>query len=155
MMNHPQPTPIEKLLAEKQQVQEACRKQEEKLNQTFAFIQANAGSLLLSGFSSLLFPAKPKGKNQTEKVAQDTPPPTSKLQLSDFFSLGKALLPVAWEVAQPLLVSLGIKLLRKRISNFFKPNSKEKNKKRQNKVLIYVRSDTFSSEIEFINKKHN
>ena len=91
MMNHPQPTPIEKLLAEKQQVQEACRKQEEKLNQTFAFIQANAGSLLLSGFSSLLFPAKPKGKNQTEKVAQDTPPPTNKLQLSDFFSLGKAL----------------------------------------------------------------
>ena len=129
MMKQPQPTPIEELLAEKQQVQEACRKQEEKLNQTFAFIQANAGSLLLSGFSSLLFPAKPKGKNQTEKVAQDTPPPTNKLQLSDFFSLGKALLPVAWEVAQPLLGSLGIKLLRKRISNFFKPNSKEKNKK--------------------------
>ena len=86
MMNHPQPTPIEKLLAEKQQVQEACRKQEEKLNQTFAFIQANAGSLLLSGFSSLLFPAKPKGKNQTEKVAQDTPPPTNIIN----FAVGKS-----------------------------------------------------------------
>ena len=89
MMNHPQPTPIEKLLAEKQQVQEACRKQEEKLNQTFAFIQANAGSLLLSGFSSLLFPAKPKGKNQTESCTRHSSPDKQATALG-LFLIGKS-----------------------------------------------------------------
>ena len=62
-MNHPQQTPLEKLLADKQRIQQACLEQENKINKTFTYIQENAGSLLLSGLSSLLFPAKPESNN--------------------------------------------------------------------------------------------
>ena len=50
-MNHPQQTPLEKLLADKQRIQQACLEQENKINKTFTYIQENAGSLLLSGLS--------------------------------------------------------------------------------------------------------
>ena len=55
-MNHPQQTPLEKLLADKQRIQQACLEQENKINKTFTYIQENAGSLLLSGFVIVIIP---------------------------------------------------------------------------------------------------
>ncbi len=131
-MNHPQQTPLEKLLADKQRIQQACLEQENKINKTFTYIQENAGSLLLSGLSLLLFPAKPDKKGETPQgsVASATPATTSPLGLSDYLSVGKALVPLAWEIIQPLVVSWGIRTIRKKITNLFSPSKKSSEKKK-------------------------
>ena len=131
-MNHPHQTPLEKLLADKQRIQQACLEQENKINKTFTYIQENAGSLLLSGLSSLLFPAKPDKKGETAQgtVASATPATTSPLRLSDYLSVGKALVPLAWEIIHPLVVSWGIRTIRKKITNLFSPSKKSSEKKK-------------------------
>lgn len=131
-MNHPQQTPLEKLQADKLRIQQACLEQENKINKTFTYIQENAGSLLLSGLSSLLFPAKPDKKGETAQgtVASATPATTSPLGLSDYLSVGKALVPLAWEIIQPLVVSWGIRTIRKKITNLFSPSKKSSEKKK-------------------------
>ena len=49
-MNNQQ-TPLEKLISDKERIQRQCKRQEQKLNEDFSYIQENAGSLLLSGLS--------------------------------------------------------------------------------------------------------
>lgn len=131
-MNHPQQTPLEKLLADKQRIQQACLEQEYKINKTFTYIQENAGSLLLSGLSSLLFPTKPqkKGEGEPATAAKAAPTTASPLGLSDYLSVGKALMPLAWEVIQPLVVSWGIRTIRKKITNLFSSSKKSSEKKK-------------------------
>lgn len=48
-----QQTPLEKLISDKNRLQERCT-QEQKLNADFTYIQENAASLLVSGFSALV-----------------------------------------------------------------------------------------------------
>ena len=55
-MNNPQQTPLEKLISDRRRIQQECTIQEQKLNADFSHIQENAGTLLLSGVSALLFP---------------------------------------------------------------------------------------------------
>ena len=67
-MNNPQQTPLEKLISDRRRIQQECTIQERKLNADFSYIQENAGTLLLSGVSALLFPntkAKSKGQKAT------------------------------------------------------------------------------------------
>lgn len=44
-MNNQQ-TPLEKLISDKERIQRQCKRQEQKLNEDFSYIQENAGSLL-------------------------------------------------------------------------------------------------------------
>ena len=46
MTNKQQQTPLEKLISDRQRLQEQCAVQEQKLNEHFTYIQENAGSLL-------------------------------------------------------------------------------------------------------------
>ena len=69
-MNNPQPTPLEKLISDRRRIQQECTIQEQKLNADFSYIQENAGTLLLSGVSALLFPntkTKSKGTERDRK----------------------------------------------------------------------------------------
>ena len=61
-MTYPQQTPIERLLADKQRIRQSCTEYEKRIGNSMTYIQENAGTLLLSGMSSLLFPAKPGNK---------------------------------------------------------------------------------------------
>ena len=73
-MTSNQQTPLEKLQMEKLRLTKACETQEHKLNEHFAYIQENAGSLLLSGLSSILFsssPNKGKGKSQDSSATDN------------------------------------------------------------------------------------
>lgn len=107
-------TPLERLLHEKQRVTEECELRKIKLNADCAYIQAHAGSLLLSGLSALLFP----GGNK-KQVAKSSANQTAEAALAmpwgwgDLLAVGKSLLPVAWEVAQPIIMTWGIKKVRK------------------------------------------
>lgn len=130
-------TPLEKLLADKQHIQETCLKKENQINDSFTYIQENAGSLLLSGLTSLLTSTKSSkksgSKNETEQssiVQSETPNNT--LNASDYLMVGKAMLPIVWSIVQPMAVSWCIRSLRKRITNFFFGSKKSENKKVKN-----------------------
>lgn len=111
-MNNPQiQTPLEKLISDKQRIMQECSFQEQKLNEDFLYIQDNAANLLLSGISSLLFP-KTKAKSDKTEYSPTVPAgesTTPSLGLSDYLSVVQGLLPLAWDVARPLLVSWGIR----------------------------------------------
>ncbi|WP_298546910.1 hypothetical protein [uncultured Parabacteroides sp.] len=122
-MNHPQQTPLEKLISDRRRIQQECTIQEQKLNADFSYIQENAGTLLLSGVSALLFPntkAKSKGA-ESNRPAQTPEAPSMSLGFADYLSVAQGLLPVAWDVARPLLTAWGIqKVQRWIIKKLFK-----------------------------------
>ena len=109
-MSNQQQTPLERLIAEKERIQIACELQEHKLNEDLSYIHDHAASLLLSGLSSLLF----TGKKPTEKAGSTTAPvvsnaPAVSLGFADYLSLAKGMLPLAWDIIQPILLTWGIK----------------------------------------------
>ena len=109
-MDNPQQTPLERLISERHRIQQECAVQEQKLNADFSYIQENAGTLLLSGLSTLLLPnTKAKSKEaENNQPAQASDIPSMSLGLADYLSVAQGLLPVAWEVARPLLTAWGI-----------------------------------------------
>ena len=98
-------TPLEKLQANKQRLQTACDEQEKKINATFSYIQENAGSLLLSGVSSLLFPSKPSNKADGKPaVAQkDNAASPSPLSTTD-------ILMIMMKICMPIVQDLSTKI---------------------------------------------
>ena len=130
-------TPLEKLLADKQYIQETCQKKEKQINNSFIYIQENAGSLLLSGLSSLLTSTKSTKKTDSNNVTEQSPivqseTPNVSLNASDYLMMGKAMLPVVWSIVQPIAISWCVRSLRKRITNLFFGPQKAKNKKTKN-----------------------
>ena len=117
-------TPLERLLHEKRRVTEECELRKIKLNADCAYIQAHAGSLLLSGLSSLLFSGGNK-KHEAKASANQTVSATAMpLGWGDLLSIGKSLLPVVWEVAQPIIMTWGIQKVRKWFSRLLFPKKK-------------------------------
>ncbi len=100
-------TPIEKLLSEKEQLRERCTLQQKKLNDDFLYVQKNAARLLLSGFTTLLFPDADRKKATQSSPATKVNNPSS--TAIDYTSIAKELIPVAWSVAKPVLLSWGIR----------------------------------------------
>lgn len=116
-MNNRQ-TPLEKLISDKERIQRQCKRQEQKLNED-SLIYGDAGSLLLSGLSSLLFPSN---KSTTKTNDKNTAPvtagqPSIALGISDYLSIAKGMIPIAWDLAQPFIMTWGIKKAKKWFSN--------------------------------------
>lgn len=126
-MTYPQQTPIERLLADKQRIRQSCTEYEKRIGNSMTYIQENAGTLLLSGMSSILFPAKPSNKTtkSTVPVKASGESTASPLGISDFLSVGKTLLPIAWDVIQPIIVSWGIRTIKKKVINMFTSGRKK------------------------------
>ena len=123
-MNQPtKQTPLEKLLADKEQIRQQCRLQEQKLNEAFTYVQENTGSLLLSGLSSLLFSGSGTSK-KTKALPASGDAPTVALGFADFLSIGKSMMPVIWEIAQPMIIAWGIKKVQKIITQSFQSSKK-------------------------------
>lgn len=119
-MSNRLPTPLERLIAYKARIIEESKRQEQKLNEDFAYIHANAGSLLLSGLSSLLFPGTKTSTSQKEKGTVSTTTQRSPVTISakDYLSIAKSLLPFAWDIAQPILMTWGIKKIQQWFTSF-------------------------------------
>ena len=114
-------TPLEKLLAEKERIRQQSRQQEQKLNEDLSYLQDNAGSLLLSGISSLLFSGSATAKKSKALLpasvqSQAVHTPMASLGLADFLPIGKMMIPVLWELAQPLIITWCIRRLKKAFS---------------------------------------
>lgn len=116
-----QPTPLEILISDKKRIQEQCKIQEQKLNEDFSYIQENAGSLLLSGVSSLLFPGNKStskaNTNEQNIPSTTTGQPAIPLGIGELLSITKGMLPLAWDLAQPFIMTWGIKKAKKWVTN--------------------------------------
>ena len=127
-------TPIEKLLADKIDIERKCRIQEKKLNDDFAYIQDNSTSLILSGVSTLLFPSKNTTKKSALQTSADgqqssstingTAVKSPQISISDYLIIAKGMLPVAWEILQPIIIAWGIKKAKSMIAGFFSGNKR-------------------------------
>ncbi|MFR2617912.1 hypothetical protein [Parabacteroides goldsteinii] len=102
-------TPLEKLISDKERIRKQCVIQEQKLNDDFSYIQENAGSLLISGFTTLLFPNSKSKKTESTETATTASQPVTPIGFSDYLSIAQGLLPVAWDVVRPFLLTWGIR----------------------------------------------
>ena len=102
-------TPLEKLISDKERIRKQCVIQEQKLNAAFSYIQENAGSLLISGFTTLLFPNSKSKKTESTETATTASQPVTPIGFSDYLSIAQGLLPVAWDVVRPFLLTWGIR----------------------------------------------
>ena len=75
-------TPLERLLSDKGRIQHQCKQQEEKLNADFTYIQENS-------------------------AVQNASSPVT-LELSDYLTMAKGMIPIAWDFVRPIIVSWGI-----------------------------------------------
>ena len=121
-------TPLQKLSADKEHIRQQCRRQEQKLNESFVYIQDNASGLLISGVSALLFHGSNKiAKKDKISSSPAHPQATASPGLFDLLSIGKTMVPVLWDIVQPLIINWCIRKMTKFIANVFtaKKNNKE------------------------------
>ena len=111
-------TPLEKLISDKERIRKQCVIQEQKLNDDFSYIQENAGSLLISGFTTLLFPNSKSKKTESTETATTASQPVTPIGFSDYLSIAQGLLPVAWDVVRPFLLTWGIRKAQSWFTNF-------------------------------------
>jgi len=105
-----QQTPLEKLISDRNRLQERCLLQEQVLNSDFIYIQENSASLLFSGITWLFFgKSKPAPANERKALHADGNEKAETLGFSDIISIGKGMLPVVWEIVKPILFSWGIR----------------------------------------------
>lgn len=123
-----QQTPLEKLTSDKERIRLQCSIQGQKINNDISYIQENAGNLLLSGLSSLLFPNSKQTTAQTGGAGQAAPNAAALASvpfgLTEYLSIAKSMVPVAWELAQPFIVSWGVKKAKKWFVNLFTKKKK-------------------------------
>lgn len=108
-MNNPQQTPLEKLISDRRRIQQECTIQERKLNADFSYIQENAGTLLLSGVSALLFPntkAKSKG-TESNRPAQTPEVPIHVIRLCRLSFCGTRIITRRMGCRTPIIDCLG------------------------------------------------
>lgn len=117
-------SPTEQLLADKIDIKEKCRIQEKKINANFVYIRENAGGLLLSGMSSLLFPAKNTNEKNAGKVLANSNKNSEKtnnnrFSIFDYLAISKSLLPLVWDILQPIALTWGLNKSRSLITKLF------------------------------------
>ncbi|MCD8041949.1 MAG: hypothetical protein LUH10_02685 [Tannerellaceae bacterium] len=113
-------TSLEKLCSRKRQIKQQTKFYEESIATDVDFLQHHAGSFLLSGVSSLVFPKTGKGCDKTKSGDDDS-------GSFNFMGLAKGfILPAALSIAQPLLLSWGLGKLPTWIINFVIKRLKKK-----------------------------
>ena len=117
-------TPIEQLVAYKSIVEAKCAAQQKKLYEDVEYIQNNASSLIFSGLVSLLFSSgqtKKKPETQSVMLINDSQSTRNNnlLSSSTIFFVAKKMIPVVWEIVQPLLINWGIKKAKSLLVGLF------------------------------------
>lgn len=108
----PARTPQERLIFEKERIQLQCLEMEEDISEHLSYVHDHAGSLLLSGVSSLIFP-KTKTSAKKSLVPHKNSGSHGHMGFSDYLSMAKELMPSVMEIAKPLLFTWGLKNARK------------------------------------------
>lgn len=108
-MNDRLRTPLEKLIFEKEQVRLECMKKEDEMTDGLSYVQDHAGSMLLSGVSSLIFPKTKTSAKKSLLPHKDKGKDSGKHGISDYLAMAKDMLPTALEIATPFLFTWGLK----------------------------------------------
>jgi hypothetical protein len=112
-MKQKQLTPIQILRLRKTEVENKCEFVEKELSEDFEFVQDNALPILSRGISYMLFPKRRDNKQKlyaSENKQTSSVPAT--LDMDYFISLGKSLLPLAWDILKPIASMWAIKKVR-------------------------------------------
>jgi hypothetical protein len=112
-MKQKQLTPIQILRLRKTEVETKCELVEKELSEDFEFVQDNALPILSRGISYMLFPKRRDNKQKlyaSENKQTSSVPAT--LDMDYFISLGKSLLPLAWDILKPIASMWAIKKVR-------------------------------------------
>jgi hypothetical protein len=112
-MKQKQLTPIQILRLRKTEVENKCELMEKELSEDFEFVQDNALPILSRGISYMLFPKRRDNKQKlyaSENKQTSSVPAT--LDMDYFISLGKSLLPLAWDILKPIASMWAIKKVR-------------------------------------------
>jgi len=117
-------TPIEQLLADKRSIEAKCSIREKKLHEDFNYIHNNSSALIFSGLVSLLFSSgqtEKKPESQSITLVDDNQSPRSNnlLSSSNIFFVAQKMIPVVWEIIQPLLINWGIKKAKSLLLGLF------------------------------------
>ena len=120
------PAPIDKLLADKAHLERIIKVCEQNLGRDFRYIRDNSSSLIISGFTSMLFSSDKLKKGQpallsgSRKTSADAP-----LKFVDYVHIGARMLPVVWEIAQPFVLTWGINTAKNWIGGMFTRKQKK------------------------------
>lgn len=102
-------TPLQVLTCEKNKLTKQCDQQEQLIGEHINYIHQNAGSLLIKGVSSVLFPTTvPKRSEPVANQPEDG-------KLTDYLTQLKGYLPMVWDIARPLLITWGIGKFRRNL----------------------------------------
>ena len=102
-------TPLQALTCEKMRLMKRCDQQEQLIGAHLDYIHQHAGSLMIKGVSSILFPktVPPKADTTVQNNVDS--------DLGDYFAQIKGYMPMFWEVVRPLLITWGIGKFRKNL----------------------------------------
>lgn len=109
------PTPLEALQRRKQELRQQARLQEEKMGDNFRYIQDNGGKLVLHSMTAALIP----GKSASQRSSSASGTPHSGLTngliggVSTALKSNTGILPMLWQIAQPFVLTWGIKGVKK------------------------------------------
>lgn len=124
------PTPIEKLLADKIELEAKCRLRETKLNEDFDYIRDNSSRLILSGLSSLLFPSAGPKQNKPEEqavavVGKNRQSQNNALLAVDNLQVAaRVIVPAVWRIVRPVLIKWGINKVKSILIRTFTPKNR-------------------------------
>ena len=122
-------TPIEQLLAKKSIVEAKCDIGVKKLQEDFEYIQNNASSLIFSGLVYLLFPpgnTKKKQVTHSDALVKENQSTRNNnlLSSSNLFFVAQKMMPVVWEIVQPMLINCGINKAKSLLLRLFTKKKK-------------------------------
>jgi len=99
------------------------------MNANVQYLQQNGGKLLLSGAVSAILPGAKSKTVKEETKSSSLPSTITGLALGgavDYFTRGKHLFPLVLSVAQPFLLTWGVKGAKKLIGNLLSGKKKKK-----------------------------
>lgn len=124
-------TPIEKLTSNKARIKYESRIVQDRLSGNLQYLQKNAGKLAVHGVTSAILPNRSSGSGITQSKS-GLPSTLMNMALggaSTYLGAKSGILPMAIKVAQPLLLTWGIKGAKNLIGKLFSRKNKKKKKK--------------------------
>ena len=117
-MNNQQ-TPLEKLISDKERIQRQCKRQEQKLKRISLIYRRTPEVCCYPDYRlsfSLAISQRPK-TNDKNTAPVTAGQPSIALGISDYLSIAKGMIPIAWDLAQPFIMTWGSKKAKKWFSN--------------------------------------
>lgn len=124
-------TPLEQLRSRKRQVKIQSEIKKDKLTADLKYVQENAGKLVMHGITSAILPGKSNKQHQSRPSS--LPSTLADIALggaSTYLRGTRGTLPFVWNIAQPFLLTWGVKGAKKLIGSLFSRKKKKKNKKK-------------------------